>query len=215
MKVSIITLALSLTLGFLGVYLQGPLPGDVEFTFLLQVILGSFNKLAVYVTMLGAWPLFAVPLVFSLILGFLWEGKRGLLFVISSYSTIKILDWILRSLFFSPRPQSELVIVFGPNTSTGWPSVLGMNLGVLLFCLYFLSKMKRDQQKLNSKTRNLERILLKYIPVLSILTLTISGVSRVLLGGHWFSQMLSTYLLTYSVASFFYLKTFHQETCQK
>lgn len=163
--------------GGAGLLLQGPLPGDVALTQGLQSALGAAPFWAHWLTA-TAKPLL-LPVTVMVAAGFAWvaAGWRGAVGAPIAWGLAFALDKLLRAIVFMPRPDPQLVAVAEASASSGLPSTFGLIYGAL----FGLALLARGGGTRGRPVR------------LMALALLIAGMAgRIVLGGHWPSQMLAS-----------------------
>ena len=156
---------------------QGPLPGDVTVTQVLQDVLGADPRWAGWLTNTAKAPLLWGTLVVAAALAWRIAGLRGALAVPLADVLAFAADTGLRAVMFALRPDPTLVAVADPATSSGLPSTFGLVYGAM-FGVALLAKARwRRGWPLRAVAGAL---------------LVIGPAARIVLGGHWTSQMLAS-----------------------
>jgi len=170
---------------------QGPLPGDLALTQALQEALGASPSWAEFVTTTAKAPSVWVTLFLAIALSALvGEGWRGAAVPGLAFVGIQMMDGLLRVLVYAPKPSPDLVPVANASAASGFPSTLGLVYGALFGGVLFVSA-------LSSKG---ERRELRALAILASVGLLVSGAAaRIVLGGHWASQMLASWLLAFAL----------------
>ena len=176
-----ILVASSIILGASSIVIQGPLPGDIYLTEALQRVFGYEPTWARIITSTAAHPLVWVTLAFGVLLAYARSRWRGVGVTLIAFASVKIADMILRTLIYVPRPLPELVPVASSNTSSGLPSTFALVYGAIFASI------------LVAKTR--EGWMQSTAAAIAALLLTAGIFARVVLGGHWMSQMVASLLL--------------------
>lgn len=174
-----------LALGVACLWSQGPLPGDLAVTRALQAGLGATPNWAEFVTATAKSPRVWLTLLLAAALAFLCGGWRGAAVPALAFAGVKILDALLRALAYAPKPSAELVSVASSSASSGFPSTFGLVYGALFGAVLFTTEGRRD---------------VRIFAIAASVALLIVGASaRIVLGGHWASQMLASVLLAFSL----------------
>lgn len=160
----------------------GPLPGDVSLSRSAQRLLGSNPEWARWLTDSAKSPAAWATLCVAAALAWLVRGWRGALAAGVAFALAHGLDKLLRLLVSAPRPSADLVAVAVPASSSGLPSTFGLVYGAL-FGLTLMASL--------GDRRPAARVVL----LLSLTLLSGGLLARVVLGGHWPSQMLLSLLL--------------------
>jgi len=170
---------------------QGPLPGDLVLTQALQEALGASPGWAGFVTSTAKAPIVWITLLLAVALGALrGQGWRGAAVPGLAFVGVKTLDALLRALIYAPKPSPDLVPVASASTASGFPSTFGLVYGALFGGVLFVSA-------LSSKGGGRElRALLIFASVGLLVT---GAAARIVLGGHWASQMLASWLLAFAL----------------
>lgn len=168
---------LAALVGGAGVALQGPLPGDVAVTLAFQSALGRTPGWADWLTDTAKAPLLWGTLVVAALLAWRCSGWRGGLAVPLAYAFAFAADKALRALLFVPRPDSGLVAVVAPAASSGLPSTFGLVYGALFGVALLAPSAARRARPARLAAGGL---------------LVGGTAARIVLGGHWPSQMLAS-----------------------
>ncbi|MBU7573764.1 MAG: hypothetical protein KAF64_10450 [Hydrogenophaga sp.] len=166
--------------------LQGPLPGDVAVTLAMQAMLGAEPGWAGWLTNTAKAPLLWGTLTLATLLAGL-SAPRPLRWVRAlavplAYALAFAADKALRAAIFVPRPDPALVHVADPATSSGLPSTFGLVYGAI-FGVVLLARGE-------AKGRLVAGVLFG-----------VGLAARIVLGGHWPSQMLASATLGLLLAS--------------
>nr|WP_314443718.1 phosphatase PAP2 family protein [uncultured Sphingomonas sp.] len=160
----------------------GPLPGDVTLTLTVQRLLGDDPAWARWLTQSAKFPMAWALLGIAAALTWIVRGWRGALAAGFAFALAHGLDKLLRLLVSTPRPSADLVAVAAPASSSGLPSTFGLVYGAL-FGLTTIAALGQ------------RRPAARAILLLSAALLASGFLARVVLGGHWPSQMLLSLLL--------------------
>jgi hypothetical protein len=116
-------------------------------------------------------------------LAFLRGGKRGAALPVVALAGVMVLDAVLRWFFFVPRPFVEA-------SAGGWssfPSTFVLHYGALFGGVLWL--------------REREGILAKAAGFVAVSLLVMGGMARIILAGHWGSQVLSSLGMSFVVVA--------------
>lgn len=182
-----VTLALfALVLGATCLAVRGPLPGDVAVTLALQSAFGASPQWAEWLTDSAKPPLVVATMIFGAGLAWLVADWRGALAVPLAFGFSWLIDKASRALIFAPRPATDVVEVASASSSSGLPSTFGLVFGSV-FGVVLMARAKRWDTAL--------------LQVVAALLIILGVVARVVLGGHWPSQMLVSILLGLAAAA--------------
>ncbi|MFO7578593.1 MAG: phosphatase PAP2 family protein [Nitrosomonas halophila] len=185
-----LTIALSTILGASSILIQGPLPGDILLTQGLQSLFGSGPAWAHIMTSTAKQPLVWLALVLGGLLAYTRAGWRGTGTVAITFFAAKIIDMALRALIHVPRPLPELVQVASVSTSSGLPSTNALVYGAI-FIPVLIANTRSGWVQSAAATA-------------AILLLIAGTMARVVLGGHWMSQIMASLLLAGSIGLLVY-----------
>lgn len=177
MKQTLILVAFALLAGAASLIAGGPLPGDISITRALQSLLGAEPAWADFVTRTAKTPLLWCTLVLGGTLTASVAGWRGALGVPLAYALAWLVDKALRAAIFVPKPGPELVAVASASTASGLPSTFGLVYGSLFGAVFWLRR--------EGETAAVQRVL-------ALLLMLCGSTARVILGGHWTSQMIAS-----------------------
>ena len=178
-RLLILTLS-ALAVGGACLAVQGPLPGDVGATRRLQSLFGNAPRWAEWLTDTAKPPMVIATMVVGVGLAWLAAGWRSALSVPLAFGLAWLIDKGLRAVIFAPRPSADLVAVASASSSSGLPSTFGLVYGSIFGVVVFAAATGRSANGLRALA----------------LALIFAGVAaRVVLGGHWSSQMLASVLL--------------------
>ncbi len=180
-----IFLVIGVVVGAASVASQGPLPGDVAITKLLQTTLGAEPSWARPITQSAKHPIVWLLLVGGFALAWVRTGWRGPIAVLAVFLCVKLLDFILRAAIHTPKPVTDLVAVASPSESSGFPSTFGLVYGAVFGCVIFAKSTSGWKSTVTL--------------IASIGMILIGDVSRIVLGGHWTSQMLASLCLAFPI----------------
>lgn len=178
-RLLILTL-LALAIGGTCLAVQGPLPGDVGATRGLQSLFGNAPPWAEWFTDTAKPPMVIATMLVGVGLVWLAAGWRAVLSVPLAFGLAWLIDKGMRAVIFAPRPSADLVAVANASSSSGLPSTFGLVYGSIFGVVVFAAATGRSANGLRALA----------------LALIFAGVAaRVVLGGHWSSQMLASVLL--------------------
>jgi membrane-associated phospholipid phosphatase len=165
---------------------QGPLPGDVLVTRALQSIFGT-PSWAMFLSDTAKLPVLWGTLIVAILLAFVHGGWRHTATPVLALILAEILDALLRALVFAPRPSADVVAVASPSASSGFPSTFGLVYGAL-----FGAAIRMTSNR-NIATATASTIALFLIAA--------GVIARVVLGGHWFSQIMASTFIGLALAA--------------
>ena len=186
MSSTTIGLVASIVLGIACVAAQGPLPGDVFVTRALQSLLGTAPSWASFLTGTAKPPLVWVTLAVGVGLAFLRGGVRSVAVPPVAFAVVYGLDLLLRALIFAPRPTADLVAVAAASPGSGLPSTFALVYGALFGAVLF--------------GRGGAHVAARLAGLASVLLIVAGSCARIVLAGHWPSQLLASLLLALAVA---------------
>ena len=164
---------------------QGALPGDLVVTRALQEVLGVAPRWAEFVTSSAKFPMVWLTLLLATALVFPARGWRAAAVPALAFAGVTLLDVVLRALVFAPKPDPGLVSVATASASSGFPSTFGLVYGALFGPALFTARGPRGAHA---------------FAIAAAVGLLVAGATaRIVLGGHWTSQMLASLLLAFSL----------------
>ncbi len=184
MRIAILLLA-ALLIGVASFLTQGAVPGDVAFTAFLQSSAGENIHWSLWLTDTAKTPMLFVTMILAAALAFACGGVRAALSVPLVFALSWASDKVLRMLIVVPRPDADFVTVAAPSASRSLPSTFGLVYGAL----FGAALMAEGASPLQRAVR-----------VLVFLVLLAGFATRIIPGGHWPSQMLSSLLLGIGLA---------------
>jgi membrane-associated phospholipid phosphatase len=185
MKLPALFILAACAAGLALVLAQGPLPGDAAITAGLQQAFGVEPVWAFWLTDSAKAPLLWATLFLAIALAWVAVGLRGALAVSLAYALAFAADKALRMAIFVPRPSEPLVAVAEPATSSGLPSTFGLVYAAMFGVALLAFPPSRSAWFARPAAAGL---------------LIIGCVSRVVLGGHWPSQMFASAMLGLALA---------------
>lgn len=185
MRAPVLLALLALLIGGASVAMQGPLPGDATIARASQDLFGSAPGWAFGLTETAKAPLLWATLVVASALAWLAAGGRGALAVPVAYALAFAADKALRAAIFVPRAAEPLVAVAEAASSSGLPSTFGLVHGAM----FGVAALAPGRTRARAALR------------LAAIALLLCGcTARVVLGGHWPSQMLASAALGVALA---------------
>ncbi|MFO6428744.1 phosphatase PAP2 family protein [Erythrobacter sp. W302b] len=185
LRTVVLTLS-ALVVGAACLAVSGPLLGDVAVTTALQSAFGPSPQWAEWVTDMAKPPLVVATMSGGAGLAGLVAGWRGAVAIPLAFGLGWLLDKALRAVIFAPRPATELVEVASASSSSGLPSTFGLVYGSIFGAVLLATA----NGKIALATR-----------AFAVALIIIGAAARVVLGGHWASQMLASILLGLAVAA--------------
>lgn len=185
MKFAVALAAIAALMGGASLWAQGPLPGDTALTLALQSAFSSGPGWAGWLTASAKAPILLGTIMLAAMLAWAVAGVRAAVSVPIAYALAFFADKALRAVLFVPRPDPALVAVAEPAASSGLPSTFGLMYGAL-FGAALLARPRGG----------------KVIPVRLIAAgLLLAGcAARVVLAGHWASQITASTALGLALA---------------
>jgi len=159
-------------------------PGDVQVARLVQS-LALGHTWAQWVTATAKAPLSYVLLGITLVAALFLSGWRAAFLSIPSFCGVLLFDPALKSWIARPRPSAALIHVVGSNPGSSMPSTFAL---VYASTFGFLALMCLMESRLSKGGR-----VAVLIPCLGLLVM--GGIARIVLGGHWPSDILLSYLI--------------------
>lgn len=177
-------LVASMGLGAACLLAQGPLPGDVAVTRALQSALGEAPAWAGFVTHSAKSPGVWLTLCLSVGLASARAGWRGAAAPPLALLVAHLANALLRALIFAPKPSPELVAIATASAASGLPSTFALVYGGLFGAVVFAPGEGT--------------VVSTGSAILSAGFIVVGACARVVLGGHWTSQLLASLLLAFS-----------------
>lgn len=170
----------ALAVGGACLAIDGPLPGDVSITRQLQSAFGPQPVWAERVTDTAKPPYVMLTILAGSSVAWLAARWRGALAVPIAFGLSWVMDKVLRAMIFDARPSADLVAVASPSTSSGLPSTFGLTFGSIFGVALFVTAM--GTQAMAAR-------------VVALGLIVAGAIARIILGGHWTSQMLASTVL--------------------
>jgi membrane-associated phospholipid phosphatase len=167
-------------------------PGDVEVSKVIQSVAPKGEVWAKWVTATAKAPLRYILFGITFALAWVLGGWRAALLLVVSFVGVLLAGPLIKSWIARPRPSSELIHVVGSPSGFSMPSTFAMVYGSTLG---FIALLGFWQSKASTLTR---------LPIATAccILLFIGAVARIVLGGHWPSDMLLSYLICFLWISF-------------
>lgn len=183
-------LFVSVAVGSVGLVAQGPLPGDVAATRGLQALFGGSPGWARLLTESARAPGLWATLLLAIGLAAARGGRPAMLAPPLALALAQLADRGLRAFVFAPRPDPALVQVASPGAGSGLPSTFALVYGALFGAVLFVRVVATD----GAPTRS--------VAVASIASglITAGCTARIVLGGHWTSQVVASLSLAFAIA---------------
>ncbi len=179
----LICLAVGVPLGAASWNAQGPLPGDVAATRGLQASFGPDAAWAVGLTAAAKPPWVWLTVLCGAGLAWAKAGWRGAVAVPTAFLLVRLMDLGLREGIHVPKPTAEFVPIASPSDASGLPSTFGLVFGAAFGAAALLPRVVSSRWGAAPRGLSIAAALIA-------VALLIAGVCcRVVLGGHWLSQM--------------------------
>ena len=176
---SLILIAVMLVLGGGGVWLNGPLPIDVEATRLLQQGIDARAPWIGWLSETAGWPWIIVSTLVAGLFAASLARLPGAAAVIIGVGIAMASERLMRLAIFVPRPSPELVEVAKASASSGLPSTFAIFYGAACGGLIMLTHGKRGAEAMA-------------VRFAAWALLIVGCAGRVAAGGHWTSQVLAS-----------------------
>lgn len=176
-------------IGTASMLVQGPLPGDVPLTRWLQAVSGSRPEWATWLSNTAKMP--AVLGVLALACGMAWvqHGRAAVLLPAVAYLGAQGVNLALRALIFVPRPDATLVQVAAASADSGLPSTFALVYAAVFGVM--LTNVERDKPAHFA------------LAALAAGLILAGCLGRIVLGGHWPSQLAASALLAFGCTRWF------------
>lgn len=179
MKRTLALVVIALAAGAASLVAGGPVPGDVMVTRALQAMLGTEPSWAEFLTRTAKVPLVGGALVLGAGLAALPGGWRVALAVPLAYGFVWLADKALRAALFVPKPDADadLVAVASLSTASGLPSTFALVYASLFGAVFWLPG---------------KGVAMTAARIAAALLILAGCSARIVLGGHWTSQMIAS-----------------------
>jgi hypothetical protein len=179
LRTSGLLLAAGLVLGAAILIAQGPLPGDVALTRGLQAVFGAQPGWAEALTATARFPAVWAVVAAAMVLAYVRGGWVAAAAVPAAFGLAFAATELWRLVIFAPRPTPGLVAVAAPSSSSGLPSTFAFYYGALGGAV--LLARGRPGTGAGAWPAAAAGI--------AAAALIAGCAARVVLGGHWISQM--------------------------
>lgn len=187
--------AIGLVSGGACLIAQGPLPGDMATTRMLQALTGEATGWAEFFSEAAKAPRLWLMLLVAVALAHAARGFRYALVPAFALALVTVVDRGLRLLVFAPRPDASLVDVAAPISGSGLPSTTALVYGALLGAAIFGNAPTHAPTPSSSRFQGL-RLL---VAGLSAAGVAAGCGARIVLAGHWPSQILASLALAFAI----------------
>ena len=167
-------------------------PGDVQVTKVIQSFAPKGEAWAKWVTATAKAPLRYILFGITFALAWVLGGWRAALLSMVSFVGVLLVGPMMKSWIARPRPSPELIHVVGSPSGFSMPSTFAMVYGSTVGFIALLGFWK-------SKASTLTRLP---IAMACCIFLFIGAVARIVLGAHWPSDMVLSYLICFLWISF-------------
>lgn len=178
MKHMLVSGIIALLVGAACWAMQGPLPGDVAIAQMLQSAFGPQPPWAFALTTSAVLPAALLTVAAGALLAWWLRGWGGAAAAMIAYGLALAADKALRAGIFVERPAEPLVAVVAPSASSGLPSTFGLVYGAV-FGIALLAKASQGRAALPPR-------------LIALAAIVMGAGARVVLGGHWPSQMVAS-----------------------
>jgi membrane-associated phospholipid phosphatase len=159
------------------------LPGDVSITGFLQSVAPKDNAWAEAITTSAKIPWNFILLAATFILSWLIAGWRAAALAAVCFAGLLLIGPWLQGVIARPRPSPSLVRVVGSSSGYSFPSIFALTYAATAGYLAILAWNARA-----GRTR--------WVVVLACaLLLFVGGSARIVLGAHWPSDVMASYLI--------------------
>jgi undecaprenyl-diphosphatase len=166
------------------------LPGDVAVTGILQSVAPQDNSWAEAITTSAKIPWNFILLAVTIILSWLIAGWRAAALAAVCFAGLLLIGPWLQGAIARPRPSPSLVRVVGSSSGYSFPSIFALTYAATAGYLAILA-----WPALAGRTR--------WVVVLACaLLLIVGGSARIVLGAHWLSDVVTSYLIGLVWAAF-------------
>ena len=165
------------------------LPGDVQIERFIQSIIPNTFDWAKFVMNIAEFPYYFILLIFAFLLGWIATNSvRIASFIFVSFFGIRIIDNFLRIFICQPRPTADLVNVHVKLHSSAFPSTTSMVYASIFGFLVGLVWAYGFRKTAYSFP----------VFVVSVLALILCFIDRVVMGAHWPSDVLISYVVSFA-----------------
>lgn len=159
------------------------LPGDVSVARFLQSVAPGDNSWAEAITTSAKIPWNFLLLAITVLLSWLIAGWRAAVFAAVCFAGLLLIGPWLQGVIARPRPSPSLVRVVGSSSDYSFPSIFALTCAATVGYLATLS------------WRALAGLGRWVVVLACVLLLFVGGSARVVLGAHWPSDVLASYLI--------------------
>jgi membrane-associated phospholipid phosphatase len=159
------------------------LPGDVSVTRFLQSVAPADNSWAETITTSAKVPWNFLLLAVTVLLSWLIAGWRAAAFAAVCFAGLLLIGPWLQGVIGRPRPSTSLVRVVGSSSGFSFPSIFALTYAATVGYLAILA------------WRSLAGRARWGVVLACALFLLVGGSARVVLGAHWPSDVLASYLI--------------------
>ena len=159
----------------------GPLPGDLEFTRLLQRAVPYNNSVKLLWNALGEILRYS-PYVAIVIALLLRKWDWALLLALATMPIALFGESQLKPIFHRSRPTADLVAIYQVSKGTGFPSGTALQAMALVGTMLYLARLSGKS-----------KISIAVI-VVSVVYLLLSNLARVHVGAHWATDIVGGWL---------------------
>gem|GEM_PF-847640 len=174
-----VLVAVAVVVGAAVLAADGPLPGDASLTRAVQDGLGASPAWARALTDTAKPPAAFALTAAVAAAGWAVGGVRNAAAAGLSFALAFAADKLLRLVMHVPKPDAALVAVDAPSASSGLPSTFALTYGALLGVLLLAPRTAR-------------RPAVDAVRLVAAALLAAGLLARVVLGGHWTSQMIAS-----------------------
>jgi membrane-associated phospholipid phosphatase len=161
-------------------------PGDVSIAKFVQFIVPGDTAWAKWVTETAKVPGRFVLLALSLLVAWFLGRWRAAIIAALSFGGMLGLELILKAVIDRPRPSPDLIEVIEASKSSSFPSTFALVYAATFGLLAILCLASHGESKITRVS----------IFVVCCLILLVGGAARIVLGSHWPSDILLSYLIS-------------------
>jgi len=159
------------------------LPGDAPITGFLQSVVPEDNSWAEAITTSARIPWNFILLAITLLFSWLIAGWRAAVFAAVCFLGLLLLGPWLQTVIARPRPSPSLVRVVGSSSGYSFPSIFALTYAATAGYLAVLA------------WRTLAGRARWVVILVCALLMLVGGSARVVLGAHWPSDVVTSYLI--------------------